>query len=368
MQKLNIVKQLEIKNINTMKMKRNYLSMTIILSFGLVFSSCNNIAKKADNKAVHKKKAVSVEVKKVKETTIERTINYTGNIMPFKEAYYAPASPGKIEKIFVEAGDYVKKGQLLAQMDKTKLLTTKVQLITLKKNLVRLDSLLIIGSVSQQQYDQLKSQYDVIKENYNFLLDNVNLKAPFNGIIAERYYNQGELFNAAPNTPVGKAAIFLIQQIKPIKIIINVSSQYFRNVKKGQIAKITSDIYPDETLNGKVNLIYPTIDNMTKTFKVEIITDNKNKELRPGMFCKVKINLKKTSAILIPNITIIKQIGTNDKYVFINKNNIAIKKKVKIGVVIDDKSEIVSGLNLGDELIVTGADKLMEQSPVTIVK
>ena len=89
-------------------------------------------------------------------------------------------------------------------------------------------------------------------------------------------------------------------------------------------------------------------------------------KLRPGMFSKIMLNLGKGNAILVPNIAIIKQTGTNNMYIFVNKNNVAVKKLVKTGRMFDDKIEIMEGLANGDEIIVVGQNKLENQTPIDI--
>jgi len=136
----------------------------------------------------------------------------------------------------------------------------------------------------------------------------------------------------------------------------------------GMKAYIISDLYPDKPFKGEIFRIYPTIDNSSKTFVVEIKIQNDNLKLRPGMFAKVRINFGEGSALLVPSIALIKQTGTNDMYVYINENNIAIKKLVKIGSIINDKTEIIEGLSIGDELIVVGQNKLENKTPIKISK
>jgi len=136
----------------------------------------------------------------------------------------------------------------------------------------------------------------------------------------------------------------------------------------GMKAYIISDLYPDKPFKGEIFRIYPTIDNSSKTFVAEIKIQNENLKLRPGMFAKIRMNLGEGSALLVPSIAVVKQTGTNDMYVYINENNIAIKKLVKTGTIIDDKTEILGGLSVGDELIVVGQNKLENKTPIKISK
>lgn len=95
---------------------------------------------------------------------------------------------------------------------------------------------------------------------------------------------------------------------------------------------------------------------------------NSNLKLRPGMFSKIELNLGKGKAILVPSIALIKQTGTNDMYIYLNKNGKATKTLVKTGRMIDDKIEILDGLAEGDEIVVVGQNKLENEMPITIIK
>jgi len=131
---------------------------------------------------------------------------------------------------------------------------------------------------------------------------------------------------------------------------------------------VNSNIYPDKTFEGEIYNIYPTIDNATKTFTVEVKINNSDLELRPGMFAKMQLIMGKGDAILVPMIALIKQTGTDDMYLFVNENNIAVKKPVKTGRIFDDQTEIVEGIKVGDEIVVEGQNKLQNQTPITIIK
>ncbi|HNW53075.1 MAG TPA: efflux transporter periplasmic adaptor subunit, partial [Bacteroidales bacterium] len=107
-------------------------------------------------------------------------------------------------------------------------------------------------------------------------------------------------------------------------------------------------------------------DNATKTFTAEVKIQNSNLKLRPGMFSKIQLNLGKGNAVLVPNIALVKQTGTNDMYVFVNKDNVAVKTLVKTGRMFDDKIEIVDGITEGNEIVVVGQNKLENKSPLQV--
>jgi RND family efflux transporter MFP subunit len=333
-----------------------------------VFSSCTSKSNKTSTETQDSLKSIPVKTMILKQEQVNQNIDYTASLIPYEEVHLGPASPGRIEKINVEISDNVTKGQIVALMDRTNLETARLNLMKLETDYKRLDTLKKTNSIADQQYDQIKSAYEIAKNSYQFLLDNTQLKAPFSGVISGKYFEDGEIYSGAPVPTVGKPAIISIVQINQLKALVGISSNYFPLVSVGMKANIKSELYPDMQFEGQIIKIYPTIDNTTKTFIIEVVIQNTNLKLRPGMFAKIQLNLGKGNALLVPNIALIKQTGTNDMYLFVNKNNVAIKTRVKTGRMFDDKIEILEGVKQGDEIIIVGQNKLENQTPITIVK
>jgi len=309
-----------------------------------------------------------VEVLMLEEQMISRTIEYTSSLIPFEENHMASSSPGRIEKIYVEIGDHVNKGDKLVQMDRTALHQASIQLKNVQTDFRRLDTLNKVGSISKQQYDQVKAQYDIARSNVEFLEENNLLKAPFEGMISGKYYEDGELYSGAPNTMAGKAAIVSIVQIDPLKVVVNISEKYFPMINMGMDAAVTCDIYPDNSFPGKVMRIHPTIDPATRSFIIEIEISNKEELLRPGMFSRVTMKLGEEMALVVPSVSVLKLQGSNERYMFLEENGIARRITVQIGKRFDDKLEIISDeLRVGSRIIVTGQAKLLDGDKVTVV-
>jgi RND family efflux transporter MFP subunit len=190
---------------------------------------------------------------------------------------------------------------------------------------------------------------------------------PFSGIISGKFFEDKENFTGAPNTKVGKPALVSIVKIDKLKAVFGVSASYYPLLSEKMKTAVTSDIYPGIKFSGEIYKIYPTVDPATKTVTVEVKVDNEDLKLRPGMFSKINLTLGSDSAILIPTIAVIKQTGTNDKYVFVIEKGIAKRILIKTGQVFDDKTEITSGLKPGDKLVVAGQNKLMDKSPVKVI-
>jgi RND family efflux transporter MFP subunit len=350
---------------------KNIKTLLIVSMAGLLMAatSCSPKKDKSNKNVATEKKQEKIAVKtiSVERKPVIRTIEYTASLIPFKEVYLAPSAPGKIEKIYVEIGDNVEKGDVVAEMDRTNLESARINLLNLETNYKRLETLKKTNTVSAQQYDQVKAAYEAAKVSYQFLLDNTRLKAPFSGIVSGKYFEDKENFTGAPNTPVGKPALISIVKINKLKAVFGVSARYYPMLSEKMKTAVTSDIYPDTEFSGEIYKIYPTVDPATKTVTVEVKVDNDGLKLRPGMFAKIVLTLGSDSTILIPTIAIIKQNGTNDKYVFVVENGMAKHVLIKTGQVFDDKTEILSGLKPGDKLVVAGQNKLMDKSPVKVI-
>jgi RND family efflux transporter MFP subunit len=268
----------------------------------------------------------------------------------------------------VEVNDHVKKGQLLVEMDRTQLDQTQLQYQQLLTDLARMDTLLQYGSITQQAYDQLKSQVETTELILENLKENTLLRAPYSGVITGKYYNDGELYSPTPNTAAGKAALISMIQVDPVKLLVNLSEKNLPLVKVGMEATITTEVYPDETFTGKVFRIHPTVSAATRTFTAEIRVSNRNQKLTPGMFARVALKLGTKEALIVPSLAVLKQTGTNERYVLLHEDGQARRVPVTIVNRYDDQLEIDSEqLQGGEQLIYTGHTELQSGDPVMVV-
>ncbi|HOE58865.1 MAG TPA: efflux RND transporter periplasmic adaptor subunit [Bacteroidales bacterium] len=330
--------------------KKNFMAIMLLISVTFLVS-CSNHKKESD---ATMQQTPNVVTAPIEFTNIERMIKYPVSILAYKENHLAPATAGRVEKILVDVGDRVRAGQVVAQLDRTNYQQAYIQYQKIRLDLMRMDSLLKVGAIAPQQYDQVKMQYDIAKTNLEFLEDNTTLKSPIDGEVTGKYLNDGEIFTMSPAAGVGKPAIVSIMQLDRLKLLVGVSSKYLPNIKRGMKVDVTSEIYPGKIFSGSIDKIYPIVDNMSKTFTVEVIINNEGRILRPGIFATASIDIGKDQVLVIPSFVIQKQSGTNERFVFIYKDGKAIRKIIEVGDVLDDKVEIVSGLNQGDELIVEG--------------
>ena len=289
----------------------------------------------------------------LEECEIERVLNVSTNLQGYLTQNVAPSLQGKIEHIYVEVGDRVKEGNMLVRMDQNQYLTSKIQLANLEVEMGRLKALLATGSVSQQTYDQTKVSYDQLKQNLSFLEKNTYVKAPFEGVISAKTYEDGELY--------GGQTIVVLTQVKKLKALIAVPETYYPLIKEGMKLTVKSDIYPEETFAATIEVVYPTIDAASHTFQCKVVIPNASEKLRPGMYVTTTLGLGKENTIVVPYQSVEKLIGSNERFVFINENGYAKRVSVKLGQRFDENIEIVAPeIQPGVEYIYKGQSKLVD--------
>lgn len=252
---------------------------------------------KVDEKPLVRLETVKTqEVEQIQEFTATVEANVVNNIVPSMSL--------RINDILVEVGDHVRKGQVLAQMDKTNLLQSQTQLENIQLEYDRAFELYKVGGASKQSLDAQKTQLDVAKTAYENLKENTRLVSPINGIVTARNYDSGDMIGGEP--------VVTIEQMSPVKLLVNVSESFYTRVRKGMDVNVKVEVYGDEIFHGKVSLIYPTVDPQTRTFPVEIKLPNKDLKVRPGMFARVTMNFGTQNHVVAPDLSIIKQAGSGD--------------------------------------------------------
>ena len=178
------------------------------------------------------------------------------------------------------------------------------------------------------------------------------------------------MYSGAPNTSAGKAAIVTIMQINPLKAVINIPEKYYPLVKKGLKAEIRSDIYKDKVFTAEVFRVSPIINSESRSFEVELVVENESEILRPGMFSRVNLNLGEVQALVVPAITVLKEDGTNTRYIYlISKDRKAKRTNVEIVNRYDERIEIYSkDVKVGDLIVTAGQEKLDNGVEVKIIK
>ncbi len=338
-------------------MKRAVGLLTVAILVGVLLNACNS-NKNADNQEEDEK--VKIKVEQVFQKEIDMLYDYTAIVQAEAVNNIAPTIPGRIDKIYVEVGSRVSKGQLLVQMDANSLTQAKSKLDNLETTFKRINELYKVGGVSKSDWEAQQTALDVARTAYQNLKDNTQLISPISGVVSLRNYDSGDLYAGNP--------ILQVQQIRPVKLRINVSEMQYTKIKEGMEAKVKIEVYDNEEFTGKVSLVYPTIDPRSHTFPVEITIPNTDEKIRPGMYAKVSINMGKNNHVLVPDVSIVKQQGSGDRYVYVYKDGKVSYNKVVIGRQIGDMYEIISGVEDGDFVATTTLSKLNNGMEVELVK
>lgn len=276
-----------------------------------------------------------------------------------------PVVGGNVSKVFVELGDYVKKGQLLATIRSTEVADFEKQLddakndVMVAKNNLRVSQEMNEGKLNserdvleaQSQYDKAKSQLQRIQETYKIY----NIKAgaiyevrsPLNGFIIEKKINQDMLLRNDRSDN-----IFDIAEINEVWVIANVNESDINRVRKGESAAVTTLSYPEKVFNGKVDKIFNIIDPETKAMKVLIKLDNPGFILKPEMRANIKLSYteENNKMLAIPSSAIIFDKSKNFVMVYKDRNNIETRQ-VEVFRQVGDTAYISSGLTENEKVM-----------------
>ena len=301
-----------------------------------------------------------VEVATVASRDVVQQVIFTGNVEAEAVNNIAPQQPRRIKEIRFDVGDHVRKGETLVSLENSALVQSKAQMDNAKIEYDRTDELYKIGGASKSEWDARRLQYEVAKATYENLLENTTLVAPISGIVTARNYDNGDMAGGLP--------VLVIEQIRPVKIMINISENLFARVRKGMKVDVNFEAYGDEVFAGSISRIYPTINNATRTFAAEVTIPNNDERVRPGMFARVTLPYGKQNRVVTPDRSVNKLMGSGDRYVYVLEADGTVRySKVELGRRLGSEWEILSGLESGETVVVKGATALTNGCKVEVV-
>ena len=340
-------------------MKRKAFSLAAVAMTALL-AACGGKNETAQTAVVTEEVKPAVKVAQVSVRPVDQVRDYVGTVEAEVKNNIAPQTMGRINQILVEVGDHVRKGQKLAQMDAANLKQLTLQIENQKVDFARIKELYAVGGVSKAEFDNAKMSLEVAETQYNNIMENTQLLSPIDGIVTARNYDNGDLYSGA--------AILTVEQIRPVKLLVNVSENYYSKVKKGDKATITLDALPGESFVATVSLKYPTINAATHTFPVELTLANQDEKVRPGMFARAQINFGTENRVVVPDMAIVKQPGSGERFVYVYNNGKVEYVKVELGQRLDDAYELLGGLPDGATIVVAGQGRLTDGMEVSVVK
>ena len=339
---------------------------------------------------------IPVSTRKVEAEPIAQKVQYLGDISGDPSVIVYPKLTDIITDISVENGDYVKKEAVIGRISdatvrasKTQAeaayLSAKSQLANVRVEYERMKTLYDAKAISDSQWDQVVTQKDVAEaglEQAKAALDMAStqlgyaaITAPISGVVSDLAYRVGDM--ATPQKP-----FVSVHQTKTVKVDINVTEFDLAYVQEGQRTEISVNSYPGEVFEGTVKTVSPVISPLTRTAKIEIIADNADGRLKPGMFARVNIvTHERNQALTIDKAatfkqTVLRAAGENlrDDHVvetytcFVVRDGVAIEVPLEIGIESKTKYEVTKGLNPGDLVVVMGQNNLSDSTLVNIVE
>ena len=303
----------------------------------------------------------NVEVARAHAREVPQESTYASTVEAYAVNNIMSQTGGRIRKINAEVGDFVNKGQILAEMDRTQLDQLAIQVANDDVEYERLKGLYAEGGVSQSDFEAAEMGYKLRKLNYETTLENTILRSPVSGYVTARNFDAGDMFAMT-------APIFTVQQVTPVKILVGISESEYTKVKKGDSVTLTVDAMPGRTFTGKVERLYPTVDAATRTFKAQVVVANADRVLRPGMYARVTVNFGNRNSVIVPDQSLVKQEGTGTRFIYVLNDDGTVRYlPVQVGRHIGTEYEIVSGLEDGATVVVKGQAALKDGVKVNVL-
>lgn len=341
---------------------------------------------------------VSVKTEVVRQSSFTRQRTYVGNITAAKQVKVIPLASERILKFPWENGDYVQKGQMIAEIRNevnkksldavgAQLKSVDAQLKAAERELKRVASMYESNIVSRQNYDQAqdavvtlvasKQQLLATQEQTKLGLDYARVVAPIDGVISQKTSEVGDIASSA-------MALCVLLDMANLKVTLNVTEEDVPYLKLGQDVRLRFDAYPGEVTTAKITRIMPYVNTTSRTNTVEAEFANLKNEstglyrFKPGMYAKAELSLDSTEGAIVvspkallldPELLEQQVTGQTLRRAFVmNADGTASARTVQIGERNGDIVEVLSGLSAGEKLIVRGQHSLRDGDKVTEVK
>jgi len=347
---------------------KKYLRIVIPIVVILLSFVIYRIFNSADTGESRRQNVPLVKVSKPSHDTMKYILDFTGDMVAARQANIFSKVSGNLEKVYVDMGAEVRQGRVLALIDTTELFQQYQQASATFQNAKltyeRTRDLLEQNLVSKQDLDNADATMKVAAaafETAKTRLGYAWITAPFSGYVTKRYLDQGALVN--PNS----STLFTLMDLEMTKVTINVLEKDIPLVTIGKKAVITVDAFPGREFLGSVTRYSEAVDLSTRTMAVEIDIPNRDHMLRPGMFANVSLVVDiHEKALNLPTEAILRDDGGT--YVFTANHSVSQKTRITTGIVQDNRTEILSGLDGTEEIITTGQQFCKDSAQVSVQK
>jgi membrane fusion protein, multidrug efflux system len=313
---------------------------------------------KAKDDAADKATAVPVEVQPLKRAEMVAVYSGTAPIEAHEEAIVVAKVGGEVRQIYVEEGDAVQPGQLLARLDGDRLRLTLAQtdanLRKLERDYKRTLELAEKGLVPKSTAEKTKYDLDVLRAAYDSAI-----RAPIKGVVSMRNIKVGNTI--MPNDPT-----FTVTDLDPLVAFVHVPEKEFRKIAPGQNAEVVVDALGAQRFIGTISRISPTVDPQTGTFRARVEVPDPSRRLKPGMFARVNIVYeRRQDALQLPRSAILDADGGQS--VFVVAGDKAEQRAIRTGLSNGGWIEVVAGLEGGEQIVTVGQAGLKTGTQVKVV-
>jgi membrane fusion protein (multidrug efflux system) len=328
-------------------------------------SGCNGKGKdKAEGE--EKETAVPVETQPLKRAEMIAVYSGTAPIEAHEEAVVVAKVGGEVRQIFVEEGDAVQPGQMLARLDGDRLRLTLAQtdanLRKLERDYKRTLELADKGLVPKSTAENTKFDLDALRAGYESArleLNYTEIRAPIRGVISLRNIKVGNTIG--PNDPT-----FTITDLDPLVAYVHVPEKEFRKIAPGQNAEVVIDALGGERFVGTISRISPTVDPQTGTFRARVEVPDTSRRLKPGMFARVNIVYeRRQDALQLPRSAILDADGAQS--VFVVADGKAEQRTIRTGLSNGGWIEVLEGLQGTEQVVTVGQAGLKTGTLVKVV-
>jgi membrane fusion protein (multidrug efflux system) len=338
-----------------------------LLSSTLLLTGCGSAEGSPDAAKVEAVVSIPVEATFVSRGEISSLYRTTSTLEAKEDAEVNSKSTGIVQQLFVEEGDVVKAGQVMAIIDSERqqlsLAKGKAELGQLKSELARLEAMYKKKLVSFDVYDKLKWQVESVSASValsELALKETQIIAPISGVIARRYVKVGQLI-----TEYSSKSLFQIVSQERLEAVINLPEHQLPRAKVDQVAHLHFAAMPAK--EAKIIRISPVVDATTGTARVTVAVDNSDLTLKAGMFTQVEVQYDaKADALLVPKRAVMAMDNSSSVFV-INKDGKVERKTIVTGYESDSMFEVIEGLNEGEQVVTAGHASLKEQSLVQVI-
>jgi RND family efflux transporter MFP subunit len=301
--------------------------------------------------------AVPVEVAEVTTGAITSYISATANLVAENQVKVLSEAEGRVERLLVEEGDLVTKGQVLAVLvqDEAKITLSKVELkaSNAKAALERAKGTHDQGLISAEAFDKLEMEYAVARQEVaeaEWLLAKTVIRAPFSACVTERFITQGQHLRPGDE-------LFTVADYDPMVARIYLPESDVIELEEGREVRIALAANADLIFTGRIRQIAPVVDTATGTVKVTVEAVKPPAGVRPGAFVSIGIVREQhPAALLLPRESVIRELRA--AHVFVSEDGTAVKKAVELGLEEGDLVEVISGVAEGDNVVVAGQGAL----------